>query len=116
MDVSNLPDLIEPGGIALTIGGFVGGILRAILKGQLIPRSTHEDRVKGQTEQTMFYKTAYEAEKLRGDELVAMVRSLMEVGLTTQHVVRSLGEVALGSGGAHGPAESAPSVTAAPTS
>lgn len=112
MDTSNLPSLLEPLGIASLVGSFVVAILRAILKGQLIPRKTHEDRIKDRDQQIEFYKTAYGAEKQRSTELIGMVRSLMEVGSTTEHVVQSLREVALGTGGEHGsPVEQAPQIT-----
>ena len=104
MDTSNLPSYVGPASISVMVGGFITGILRAILKGQLVPRTTHEDRIRDRDAQIEFYKTAYEAEKLRGAELVTMVRSLMEVGATTEHVVRNLQAVALGTGGEHGPA------------
>lgn len=70
--------------------GILAIVALLVFRGNLIPRSVHEDRMKDKDAQIEYYRSGYEKEVRRGDELTAMCGALMEVGSTTQHVLTSL--------------------------
>lgn len=84
MDVSALP----LGSIGAT--GILALVVLLIVRGGIIPRSTHEDRMKDKDNQIDYYRTALSRETKRNDELVHQLGTLMEVARTAEHVLTSL--------------------------
>jgi hypothetical protein len=68
-----------------------------ILKGNLLPRKTHEEQIKDKEDQIKYLQIALNREIARNDELNRQNGRLMEVGRTTEHIVRSLPIAAVGS-------------------
>lgn len=81
MDLTVLP--IAPTGAI----GILCVVILLILKGQLIPRSTHEDRVRDKDQQIEYLRAI-------NAELVAQNNALLEVGHTAEKVLVSLHEAA----------------------
>lgn len=84
MDLSTLP--IAPIGAT----GVLALVVLFIVRGMLIPRSMHEDRMRDKDAQILFYQTAYEREAETNKVLTAQVSTLMEVARTADHVLSSL--------------------------
>lgn len=84
MDLSTLP-LVPMG--ATTILALV---VLLIVRGNLIPRSTHEDRMRDKDAQILYYQTALGQEIERNGEITRQMGMLMEVARTADHVLSSL--------------------------
>lgn len=84
---------------SLGAGGILTVVVLLILRGALIPRSIHEDRIRDKDAELAYYRTALDRECQRGDIMTAQVETLMEVASTTEHVLTSLSEAAKTSGG-----------------
>ncbi len=84
MDLSTLP--YAPIGAT----GILALVVLSIIRGFLIPRSVHEDRMRDKDAQILFYQTAYEREAETNKVLTAQVSTLMEVARTADHVLSSL--------------------------
>jgi hypothetical protein len=61
-----------------------------LLRGALIPRRVHEDRMADKDAQILYYQTALEREIQRNGELAGQVGTLLEVAHTAEHVFTSL--------------------------
>lgn len=70
--------------------GLLAVVILLILRGNLIPRNTYEERMKDKEDQVEYYRTAYESERARNDELTGMVGTLVDAGKTTEYVMESL--------------------------
>jgi hypothetical protein len=70
--------------------GILAVVVLLILRGNLIPRSVHEDRIRDKDAEVSYYQQALEREQRRGDVLAAQNETLMEVGKTAEHVLNSL--------------------------
>lgn len=73
--------------------GAMGALMIAVLlvlRGHLIPRQVHEDRMKDKDQQIEWYRLGYEREVVRNGELTEQVGLMMEVARTTDHVIRAL--------------------------
>lgn len=68
-------------------------VIFLILRGQLIPRSTYEDRMKDKDSQIDYLRVGLQNEVRRGDVLASQLSTLMEVASTTEHVLTSLSMV-----------------------
>lgn len=79
---------------SLGASGILVIVVLLVLRGGLIPRQVHEDRMKDKDAQVEYYRTAYEREVARGVELTSQVTTLMEVASTAEHVLTSLPTVA----------------------
>lgn len=86
MDITTLP--LAPIGAT----GILAVAILMLLRGALIPRSVHEDRMKDK-DQTIEYLRSINA------ELVAQNQALMTVGHTAEKVLMSLQEAASGTDG-----------------
>lgn len=86
MDITTLP--LAPIGAT----GILAVAILMLLRGALIPRSVHEDRMKDK-DQTIEYLRTINA------ELVAQNQALMTVGHTAEKVLMSLQEAASGTDG-----------------
>lgn len=84
MDITSLP--LAPVGAT----GILAVVIMLILRGALIPRSVHQDRVADKKETIEYYRTALEREIARNHELSLQNQMLMEVGKTANHVLSSL--------------------------
>lgn len=70
--------------------GILGMTVLMLFRGALIPRRTHEDRMRDKDAQIDYYRTALDRETARSAELTSQVGVLMEVATTAEHVFRSL--------------------------
>jgi hypothetical protein len=70
--------------------GILAVVVLLILRGNLIPRNVHEDRIRDKDAEVQYYQRALEREQRRGDVLAAQNETLMEVGKTAEHVLNSL--------------------------
>jgi hypothetical protein len=84
MDVSTLP-LVPMGATAI-----LALVVLGIFRGALIPRQTHEDRMRDKDAQILYYQTALAREVERNGELTNQVGVLMEVARTADHVLSAL--------------------------
>ena len=96
---------IGPSGVVILIVGM-------ILWGRLIPKSTADQRMAEtllQLEQAKqdrdMWKAAYFSEARTTGQLAGQVNTLMEVGRTADHVIRSLPTVEDAEGGGNDPAQ-----------
>lgn len=87
MNISSLP--LEPIGAT----GIVSLVVLLILRGTLIPRRVHLDRMADKDAQIEYYHTALEREAERNDALSGQLDALMEVARTADHVLSSLPHV-----------------------
>jgi hypothetical protein len=79
---------------SLGAGSILAIFVLLIMRGGLIPRQTHEDRMRDKDAQIEYWRTAHGREVNRGDELASQVTTLMEVASTAEHVLTSLSQVA----------------------
>lgn len=70
--------------------GLLTVVVLLIIRGNLIPRNTYEERMKDKDDQVEYYREAYETERERNSELAGMVGTLVEAGKTTEYVMTSL--------------------------
>lgn len=61
-----------------------------VLRGQLIPRQVHEDRMADKDKQIEFLQLGYDREVTRNAVLTEQVGLMMEVARTTEHVIRAI--------------------------
>lgn len=100
MDIGSLP-LIPTGAT-----GFVTLIVVMILRGKLVLKSAADQRMRETDERLRevkqdrdMWKAAYFSETRISSQLTGQVDSLMEVGRTTDHIMRSLPTPPRSSGG-----------------
>lgn len=84
MDLSTLP-LAPMGATSILCVAIL-----MLLRGALIPRRVHEDRMADKDAQIRYYQTALERETARNGELAGQVSTLLEVAHTAEHVFTSL--------------------------
>jgi len=89
MDVSNLP-------VPLGATGILAIVFLMVMRGKLVPRSVHEDRMKDKDTQIKYLETALQRTEQRNGELMSQVGLLMEVATTAEHVFESLPMAATG--------------------
>lgn len=84
MDVSTLPLVPMGATTILTL------VVLWIIRGGLIPRVMHEDRMRDKDAQILYYQTALAREIERNGEVTRQMGMLMEVARTADHVLSSL--------------------------
>ncbi len=83
--------------ILTALMGWVGFSITAVLRGWMVPRSTHllqveilEKRVLEKAEESREWRAAYQAEQAIGQEIRAQNRMLLEQGQTSVHALEGI--------------------------
>lgn len=93
--IDGIPVTPVGGIIALLLSAVLGLVVRAVVKGDLIPRRTYDDMLRDRDN----WRAAHQTSELARAELAGQGRELLEHARTTDAFIRSVSAVAHTRGG-----------------